>query len=106
MKKRYPTLLDLNIHNNIDFESIKKQDPIAGNNIKEDVIKEAYQAIEYGIKAKKQTAELFEIHNTRAILNIPKSRWKSTLNNIILPHFIEKEEYTICSNIRDLISQI
>lgn len=106
MKKRYPAILDLNIHNNIDFESIQKQDPVVGNNIKDDVINEAYKAIEYGIKANKQKAEIFEIYNTRAILNIPKKTWKNTLNNIILPYYIEKEEYTICCNIRDLISQI
>ena len=106
MKKRIPTILDLNVHNNIDFELIQKQDYNASKSIKEDVIKEAYYAIEYGIKAKKQNAEIFEVYDTRVIFNIPKKKWKNTLNNIILPHYIAKEEYNICSNIRDLIAQI
>ncbi len=106
MKKRYPSLLDLNVDKDFDYNTVLRNDPKIGNVIKNDVINETYKAIEYGIKTKKKQAELFEIRNTRAIINLPRKEWKNALSNVILPYFIENEDYTACCNIRDLIEQI
>lgn len=106
MKKRYPSYLNMEIPSNINYNELKINNTEIGNNLEDKVINEAYKAIEYGIKTKQKTAEIFQIWDTRAVINIPKTEWKKTLNDVILPFFIKKENYDICCNIRDLIKMI
>lgn len=98
--KRYPTILNLSIQKGFDFNKIN-------DNIKETVINETYKAIEHGIKNNKKRAEIFEIIDTRAIINIDRSKWKNILNNIVIPYFSNKEDYETCINIqKNLITKL
>lgn len=100
--KRYPAVLNLNINNNFNLsESVNKE------YIEDSVINETYKAIEYGVKYNRNKAEIFQIDNTRAVIKLKRSQWKDTLNNVILPYFIKKENYECCANIKqNLISKL
>jgi len=98
--KRYPTILNISIQKDFDFNKINE-------NIKDTVINETYKAIEHGIKNNKKRAEIFEIIDTRAIINIDRSKWKNILNNIVIPYFSNKEDYETCINIqKNLITKL
>ncbi len=103
--KRHPTLLDINIRGDFDFENLRTQK--IENNIKDIVINETYKAIEYGINKNKNKAEIFEIIDTRTIINLDRSKWKNILNKVIIPFFSDKEDYETCINIKNnLISKL
>lgn len=98
--KRYPTILNLSIQQGFDFDKIN-------DNIKETVINETYKAIEYGIKNNKKRAEIFEILDTRAVINVERNKWKNILNDVLIPYFSKKEDYETCINIqKNLITKL
>jgi hypothetical protein len=62
-------------------------------------------AITDGIKNNKKSITLFEIANTTYTIELDKSQWIKSLENII-GYYAEKEDYNACIDIKDLIKQI
>ena len=79
-----------------DFEA-KAKKPI--------VIKSLVSNIAEGIEDDLESVNIAEIKNYDIILSIPKSEWKSGLENA-MNYYIEKEEYEECSKIKKLIEKI
>lgn len=100
--KRKPIKLDLKLSNEFDINI----DNEVSKSIKNVVINETFNAISYSFKNNIKKAEIAEVQNTRAVINIPRQNWKPILINKILPFFIEKEEYNKCAHIRDIINQL
>jgi len=98
--KRYPAILNLSIQQGFDFNKIN-------DNIKEIVITEAYKAIKYGIKNNKKKAEIFKMLDTRAVINVDRTKWKNILNNVVIPYFSKNEDYETCIDIqKNLITKL
>lgn len=105
--KRNPTVLNLNVSNNFNFDSLKNTNLKLENSIKDIVINETYKAIEYGVKTNKKKVAIFEIIDTRAQINLERTQWKKTLNEIIIPYFCSKEDYEKCTYIqKSLITKL
>ena len=79
-----------------DFEA-KAKKPI--------VMKSLVTNIADGIKDDLESVNVAEIKNHDVIISVPKSEWKSGLENAI-DYYIEKEEYEECSKIKKLIDKI
>lgn len=73
--------------------------------IKEAVIEETIYAIKYGIEKNKTTIPLFEVAHSDYYIDLAKKEWKPTLEHVI-EYYIEKEEYKICAEVRDLINKL
>jgi hypothetical protein len=69
------------------------------------VIDETIYAIKDGIEKNKKVISLFEVAYTDCIIDLDKTKWKSALENVI-EYYIEKEDYTKCAEIRDLITKL
>lgn len=100
--RRKPINLNLQLSEQFDINV----DSEISTKIRNIVINETYKAITHSFKNKHKKAEIAEINNTRAVINIPKNQWKPILSNKILPFFIKEEEYNKCAEIRDLINQL
>ena len=61
--------------------------------------------IEEGIKDKLESVNVAEIKNHDIILSVPKSEWKSGLENA-MDYYIKTEEYEECSKIKKLIERL
>lgn len=69
------------------------------------VLNESLVAIKEGISKNKKSISLFEIANSNYYIELDKTKWKSTLENL-LEYFIQKEDYDKCIECRDLIKQL
>ena len=58
-----------------------------------------------GIEDNLESVNVAEIKNHDLILSVPKTEWKSGLENA-MDYYIEKEEYEQCSKVRDLINKL
>ena len=58
-----------------------------------------------GIEDKLESVNVAEIKNHDVILSVPKSEWKSGLENA-MDYYIKKEEYEECSKIKKLIKKL
>tara|TARA_Y100000592_G_scaffold82497_1_gene131252 strand:- start:106 stop:393 length:288 start_codon:yes stop_codon:yes gene_type:complete len=58
-----------------------------------------------GVEDNLESVNIAEIKNTDIILSVPKSEWKGGLENA-MDYYIKKEEYEICSKIKNLINKI
>ena len=58
-----------------------------------------------GIKEELESVNIAEIQNYDIILSVPKSEWKGGLENA-MEYYIEREEYEICSKIKNLIEKL
>ena len=63
------------------------------------------ESVTNGLKLDLESVNIAEIKNTDIIINIPKTEWKSGLENA-MNYYIEKEEYEECSKIKKLIEKI
>ena len=63
------------------------------------------ESVTNGLKLDLESVNIAEIKNTDIIINIPKTEWKSGLENA-MNYYIEKEEYETCSKIKNLINKI
>ena len=79
-----------------DFEA-KAKKPI--------VMKSLISNIAEGIEYKLESVNVAEIKNHDIILSVPKSEWKSGLENA-MNYYIEREEYETCSKIKKLIEKL
>ena len=79
-----------------DFEA-KAKKPI--------VMKSLISNIAEGIEYKLESVNVAEIKNHDIILSVPKTEWKSGLENA-MNYYIEREEYEECSKIKKLIEKL
>ena len=63
------------------------------------------ESVTNGLKLDLESVNIAEIKNTDIIINIPKTEWKSGLENA-MNYYIEKEEYEECSKIKKLIEKL
>ena len=69
------------------------------------VMKSLVSNIAAGIKENLQSVNVAEIKNHDLIISVPKTEWKSGLENA-MNYYIEKEEYEECSKIKKLINKL
>ena len=79
-----------------DFEA-KAKKPI--------MMKSLVSNIAKGVKDNLNSVNVAEIKNTDIILSVPKSEWKGGLENA-MEYYIQREEYEICSKIKNLIEKL
>ena len=70
-----------------DFETKSK---------KRQVYKSLVQSISEGVEFKLESVNVAEIKNHDMIISVPKTEWKSGLENA-MDYYIKKEEYEECS---------
>jgi len=58
-----------------------------------------------GIEDKSESVNVAEIKNYDIIISVPKTEWKSGLENA-MDYYIEREEYEECSKIKKLIKKL
>ena len=58
-----------------------------------------------GIEDNLESVNIAEIKNQNLILSVPKTEWKSGLENA-MNYYIEKEEYEECSKIKEIIERL
>jgi hypothetical protein len=73
--------------------------------IRKAVLDEAIYAIKDGIEKHKSSISLFEIADSSYYIELGKEKWKPILEHLI-EHYVEKEEYDKCIEVRDLISKL
>ena len=69
------------------------------------MMKSLVSNIAEGIKEELESVNIAEIQNYDIILSVPKSEWKGGLENA-MEYYIEREEYEICSKIKNLIEKL
>ncbi len=69
------------------------------------MMKSLVSNIAEGIEDDLESVNIAEIKNHDLILNIPKSEWKSGLENA-MKYYIKTEEYEQCSKIKKLIKRL
>jgi|TARA_R100000995_G_C3358292_1_gene66167 hypothetical protein len=79
-----------------DFETKSK---------KRQVYKSLVQSISEGVEFKLESVNVAEIKNHDMIISVPKTEWKSGLENA-MDYYIKKEEYEECSKIKKLIEKL
>ena len=79
-----------------DFEA-KAKKPI--------MMKSLVSNIAEGIESNLESVNIAEIKNQNLILSVPKTEWKSGLENA-MDYYIEKEEYEECSKIKEIINRL
>ena len=79
-----------------DFEA-KAKKPI--------MMKSLVSNIANGIEDNLESVNIAEIKNYDVIISVPKTEWKSGLENAI-EYYIKTEEYEECSKIKKLIKKI
>ena len=63
------------------------------------------ESVTNGLKLDLESVNIAEIKNTDIIINIPKTEWKSGLENA-MNYYIEKEEYEECSKIKKILERL
>ncbi len=79
-----------------DFEA-KAKKPV--------MMKSLVSNIADGIESNLESVNIAEIKNQNLILSVPKTEWKSGLENA-MDYYIEKEEYEECSKIKEIIERL
>tara|TARA_Y100000389_G_C17456480_1_gene518512 strand:+ start:2481 stop:2804 length:324 start_codon:yes stop_codon:yes gene_type:complete len=72
---------------------------------REFILKDSLKSINKAIKNNLDKVELFNIFNLSLIIELDKSNYKNVLENIS-KHYIEDENYEVCSSINKLIKKI
>lgn len=99
MRRKVP-ILRIKMERGASYDQIKDIPQL-----KDTVISETIYAIKDGIEKNKKVISLFEVAYTDCIIDLDKSKWKLALENVI-EYYIEKEDYTKCAEIRDLITKL
>ena len=79
-----------------DFETKSK---------KRQVYKSLVQSISEGVEFKLESVNVAEIKNHDMIISVPKTEWKSGLENA-MDYYIKKEEYEECSKIKKILERL
>ena len=72
---------------------------------KRQVYKSLIQNISEGIEFNLDSVNIAEIKNHDVIISVPKTEWKPGLEKA-LNFYVEKEEYEVCSKIKELINKL
>jgi hypothetical protein len=88
------------LSNGATYEQVK-----SSPQVRQIVIEELVKAVKEGVNKRKKSVSLFEIHNSGMLLELERNNWKQSLENA-LTFYVEKEDYTKCIEVRDLIKQI
>jgi delta-aminolevulinic acid dehydratase/porphobilinogen synthase len=100
MSRRKIPFFRITLSNGATYEQVK-----SNPQVRKVVIEELVRAIKEGVNKKKKSVSLFEIHNSGMLLELERNNWKQSLENA-LTFYVEKEDYTKCIEVRDLIKQI
>lgn len=99
MRRKTP-IFRLNASPGVDYSKLTEN-----VEIKEAIIEETITAIKDGISKNKKSTSIFEIADSNLYIELERTQWKSTLENVI-QYYINKEDYTQCSKCRDLIEKL
>lgn len=99
MRRKTP-IFRLNASVGVDYSKL-----VENIEIKEAIIEETISAIKDGITKNKKSTSLFEIADSNCYVELERSEWKSTLENVI-QYYIVKEDYDKCVKCRDLIEKL
>ena len=69
------------------------------------VFKSLVSNVANGIEDNLESVNIAEIKNHDVIISVPKTEWKSGLENA-MDYYIKKEEYEECSKIKKLIEKL
>ena len=69
------------------------------------VYKSLVESIKEGVEYNLESVNIAEIKYHNIILSVPKTEWKSGLENA-MNYYIEREEYEECSKIKKLIKNL
>lgn len=69
------------------------------------VMDELIDAVKDGIKKRRANISLFQINDSNYIVGLDKKQWKPSLESA-LKYYEEKEEYTVCSEVKKLIDSL
>ena len=72
---------------------------------KAQVFKSLVSNVANGIEDNLESVNIAEIKNHDVIISVPKTEWKSGLENA-MDYYIKKEEYEECSKIKKLIEKL
>lgn len=100
-RKRIIPKIYIKFNDNYNFNNIIELLPP----LKKAIIEETIKAIEYGVRKKQNTIELFEINNTNKCFYLDRKNWKPSLEKI-MNYYIKEEEYNKCIEIQELIKKI
>jgi delta-aminolevulinic acid dehydratase/porphobilinogen synthase len=100
MSRRRIPFFKIILSNGATYEQVK-----SNPQVRKVVIEEVVTAIKEGVKKNRKSVSLFEIHDSGMLLELERNNWKVSLESA-LTFFIEKEDYTKCIEVRDLIKQI
>lgn len=99
MARKIPTIR-ITLTSGANYEHVIKDDYVRVSIIKESVL-----AIKEGLKNKRKSTPLFIINDGDFIFHLEKNQWKTSLE-IALKHYESLEEYTMCSEIHDIIKSL
>jgi hypothetical protein len=98
--KEKTTMLEILYNDGEDLKELATKEEF-----REFILKDSLRSIQKAIKNNLNRVELFNIFNLSLIVELDKSNYKSVLENIS-KHYIEDENYEICSSINKLINKI
>ena len=100
LKKEKVTMLEILYNDGEDLKKLATEEEF-----REFILKDSLRTIKKAIKNNLDKVELFNIFNLSLIVELDKSNYKSALENIT-KHYIEDENYEVCSSIQKLINSI
>ena len=98
--KEKTTMLEILYNDGEDLKELATKEEF-----REFILKDSLRSIQKAIKNNLNRVELFNIFNLSLIVELDKSNYKSVLENIS-KHYIEDENYEICSSVNKLIKKI
>jgi hypothetical protein len=99
MRRKTP-IFRLNASSGVDYSKITEN-----IEIKEAIIAETITAIKDGISKNKKSTSIFEIADSSYYIELERTEWKSTLENI-MQYYVDKEDYDACVKCRNLIKKL
>jgi hypothetical protein len=88
-----------------NLSSLTTDHIITSEQFKKLLQRETHVAIERAMQDKKVYATLFEINTTGTYVEIHKRQWPDALEACLL-WYVEEEDYTTCTHIRELIRKL
>ena len=99
MRRKVP-LFRLNASSGINYSKLTEN-----TEIKEAIIAETITAIKDGISKNKKSTSIFEIAGSNYYIELERTEWKSTLENV-MQYYVDKEDYDTCVKCRNLIKKL
>jgi hypothetical protein len=100
IEKEKITMLEILYNDGEDLKELATKEEF-----REFILKDSLKSINKAIKNNLNKVELFNIFNLSLIIELDKSNYKNVLENIS-KHYIEDENYEMCSSINKLIKKI